>query len=65
MKIKLRNDGGYGDMENVIFPAEVEGRDWLGFGFDILGSEIVRVGGKPGEWKPDEYYYWSNDEVQQ
>lgn len=63
MKIKLLNDGDYGDMANVIFPVEVEGENWLGFGFDVLGSEIIRVGGDPSKWHPRETYYWSNDEV--
>lgn len=63
MKIKLLNDGYYGDMENVIFPVEVEGEEWCGYGFDVLGSEIIRVGGNPDCWNPEELYYWRNGEV--
>lgn len=64
MKIKLLHDGGYGDMENVKFPVEVEGKDWGGMGCDVTGAEIMRVGGNLGEWEPNTLYYWDNNEIQ-
>lgn len=63
MKIKLRNDGTYGDMGGVRFPVEVEGTNWFDCGFEVSGAEILRVGGTPGRWNKDEIYYWENSEV--
>lgn len=65
MKIKLLNDGGYGDMENVVFPVEVEATDWGGLGFDVSGAEIIRIGGDREGWHSFEDYFWRNDEVEQ
>lgn len=46
MKIKLLNDAGYGDMENVKFPAEVEARrEWAYFA--VSKEELYRVGANP------------------
>lgn len=64
MKIKLLNDGDFGDMDGVKFPVVVEGVDWEGRGFDVIGSEIIRVGGEVGEWNPHQYYFWSSREVE-
>lgn len=63
MKIKLLNDGGYSGMENVKFPVEVEGQDWLGLGYDVSGSELIRIGADPEKWKSHCSYCWANDEV--
>lgn len=64
MKIKLLNDGGYGDMDNVNFPVVVEGVDWGGYGFDVKGSEIIKVTGDAEGWDCDADYFWENDEVE-
>ncbi len=49
MKIKLLNDGGYGDMQAVKFPAEVEAVQERGH-FKVHKSELYRVGAVPGEF---------------
>lgn len=63
MKIKLLHDGGYGGMENVKFPVEVEATDWLGLGFDVPGSELIRVGATAKFWDRTKSYYWPNEEI--
>lgn len=46
MKIKLLNDAGYGDMENVKFPAEVEAeKEWSYF--SVPREELYRIGATP------------------
>lgn len=57
LKVKLLNDGGYGDMENVKFPVIVEGEDFVGQGCNILGSELVRVGAD-GCWNLAHKYHF-------
>lgn len=47
MKVKLLNDGGYGDMADVKFPVIVDAARY-GCGFDVNASELYRVGAKPG-----------------
>lgn len=64
MKIKLLNNGGYGDMEDVKFPVEVEGANWEDSGFDVSGSEIIRVGGDARYWNANVHYFWLNEEVE-
>lgn len=44
LKVRLLNDGGYGDMENVKFPIVVNGQKWLGKGFDVSVSEVNKHG---------------------
>lgn len=63
MKIKLLNDGGYDDMENVKFPVEVEAADWFGLGFEVTGEELIRVGASAEYWGKSAVYYWSNEEI--
>lgn len=60
MLVKLLNDGGYGDMENVKFPVVVDGVDYKGQGCDVLGSELIRVGVTVAEhgWDQDYCYYF-------
>lgn len=60
LKIKLLNDGGYGDMENVKFPVIVEAEDFEGKGCDILGSELIRVGANNDNdvWDHDYPYHF-------
>lgn len=67
LKIKLLNDGGYGDMENVNFPVIVEGEDFESQGCDILGSELIRVGATVTDhgWDPDwKYHFYYGDECE-
>lgn len=62
MKIKLLNDGGYGDMEHVKFPVEVEATPCGdGFGFDVPSSELVRVGATELWWDRNQTYYFSSE----
>ncbi|QHJ79732.1 MAG: hypothetical protein [Caudoviricetes sp.] len=49
MKIKLLNDGGYGDMENVKFPVEVEAEIKHGY-YNVSKEELYRVGAAGGEF---------------
>lgn len=44
LKVRLLNDGGYGDMENVKFPVIVDGADYHGVGCNVLGANLVKVG---------------------
>lgn len=60
MKINLLKDGGYGDMENVKFPVEVEAKPSNdGFGFDVPSAELVRVGATEVWWDRHQTYYFS------
>lgn len=63
MKIKLLNDGGYGDMENVKFPVEVEGKDWHGLGVHVSGAELIGVGADAEEWDSNVSYFWPNEDI--
>lgn len=47
MKVRLLNDGGYGDMEKVNFPAIVDAKILRGL-FLVNSSELYRVGANPG-----------------
>lgn len=49
MKIKLLNDGGYGDMDNVKFPVVVDGIKNVAF--FVKASELYRVGANEGEFE--------------
>lgn len=45
MKVKLLNDGGYGDMENVRFPVEIDARPGANSGYVLITrDELYRVG---------------------
>lgn len=46
LKVKLLNDGDYGDMENVKFPVIVEGEKWDIYGFDVSVNELNKHGAK-------------------
>lgn len=62
MLVKLLNDGGFGDMENVKFPVVVEGVDYEGHGCTILGRELVRAGASNENynvWDLDYSYYFN------
>lgn len=50
MKIKLLNDGGYGDMEDVKFPVEVLASRLYRGGALVSREELYRVGAKSGEF---------------
>ncbi|MER5062797.1 hypothetical protein KDV25_06550 [Morganella morganii] len=61
MKVKLLNDGDYGDMENVSFPVIVSGR-YYDMGNELImvtGSELIRLAGnhnKEDPFDPDYEY---------
>lgn len=58
MKIKLLN--GYGDMENVKFPAEVEAEKEWNY-FSVPREELYRIGATPGTFDRLEAYAFAND----
>ncbi len=64
MRIRLLNDGGYGDVVAVSFPVEVDAVDWEGVGFDVKGSEIISIVGYAGCWDPNYAYFWPNEAVE-
>lgn len=57
MKIKLLNDGGLKSLKDVKFPVLVEGKEYYGFGFNVSGSELIRIGGN-AEWLDPDYDYF-------
>lgn len=61
MKIRLLSDGGFLGMGDMKIPAIVEGSDLagLGLGFDVLGSELIRVGGNKNSFDEEDTYYFS------
>jgi hypothetical protein len=62
MKIRLLNDGGYGDMSDVKFPVEVDARIHAASGLhEVSGAEIIRVGGIASKWASYHYYAWDCD----
>lgn len=56
MRVRLLNDGGYGDMENVKFPAEVEAEK-TNCCFEVRASELYRIGATHGEFGEMDYYW--------
>lgn len=56
MKIRLLNDGGYGDMNYVSFPVTVDAVRW-GNGVRILGRNLIKRGAK--NFNENEMYYFS------
>jgi hypothetical protein len=48
-KIRLLNDGGYGDMDDVKFPVEVEAKGYLS-NFTVSSDELYRVGAARGKF---------------
>lgn len=44
MRLLLVNDGGYGDMQNVVFPAEVEADELGCCKYSVKGAELIRIG---------------------
>lgn len=61
IKIRLLNDGNYGDSENVKFPVEVEATE-CGLGFEVSQSELERVGFEDIDYKL--YFSMLNDECE-
>lgn len=62
MKIRLLNDGGYGDMRDVKFPVEVDARIHAASGLhEVSGAEIIRVGGTASKWESSHYFAWDCD----
>lgn len=68
MKVKLLNDGGYGKhvtMRNTKFPVVVEAvGNYESFGFDVKGSELIRIGAEPDHIDPDYYYFFYDKECE-
>lgn len=62
VKIKLLNDGMYGDMEHITFPVEVEAT-FDGNGYDVPISELVRIGCNSDDWSDMDSAFWSSGEV--
>lgn len=60
MKVKLLNDGGHGDMENVNFPAEVEAKQFAR-GVEVHASELYRVGADAGTFGDCDWYFTSGE----
>jgi len=60
MKVKLLNNGGFLGMGKVKFPVIVEGteavEDGEVIGYDILGSELIRVLAREDAFEPDMFY---------
>lgn len=67
MKVRLLNDGGYGDMCKVRFPVVVDGTfhkcaDNNGY-CEILGSELIAAGASPAsKWDESYQYVFINGE---
>jgi hypothetical protein len=59
MKIRLLNDGCYGDMENVNFPVEVEAKPCGKHGFTVCGADLIHVGAERHRWEHEFAYYFS------
>lgn len=60
MKIKLLNDAGYGDMENVKFPAEVDAAQKRGY-FSVLREELYRIGATPDAFEVLEAFAFADE----
>ncbi|MGL5396548.1 MAG: hypothetical protein ACRDBQ_14970 [Shewanella sp.] len=66
MKVRLLNDGGYGDMEQVIFPVEVEACRFDAGKLDLYfvkGEKLIAIGASTScddPYVPDEEYAFSS-----
>ena len=60
MKIKLLNDGDYGDMEDVNFPVIVDG-EFDGVIYRVTAAELYRVGANSGTFSidGDDEFQWA------
>ena len=63
-KIKLLNDGGYGDADNVNFPVEVDAKAARDIGFFVLESELILVGFELINPKNNIGLFFSNNEIE-
>ncbi len=59
MKVKLLNDGGYAGLENISFPVIAEVNNHYVSGFDVAGSELIRIGGDGEHLNINFDYYFS------
>lgn len=64
MKIKLLNDGGLWGMDDVKFPAMVEALEDDDIGFNVSGSELIRVGGDSEALDHDYDYFFTSEECE-
>lgn len=65
MKVRLLNDGGYGDMDHVEFPVLVDGVFHGRFDNDgyceVFGSELIKAGASPASnWDASYPYVFIN-----
>lgn len=54
VKVKLLNDGHYGDLDHVEFPVDVLAVVDNGLA-EVPKGEIIRIGGRPEDWDGDSY----------
>lgn len=59
MKVKLLNNGGYPGLGHVSFPVDVEVNNHYDAGFDVIGAELLRIGGDDEHLDIDSDYYFS------
>lgn len=65
MKIKLLNDGGLWGMDDVSFPTGVvEALEYDDIGFDVSGSELIRIGGDGEALDHDYDYFFTSEECE-
>lgn len=65
MIIKLKNNGGYGGLEEVAFPLEIRARRHsLFFGASVLGLDLNAVIGNRKHFEPTESYLFSPSEFE-
>lgn len=65
MKVRLLNAGGFGGLEQVLFPVEVEAEPhYLGKGaVKVWGYELYRVGASGG-FRPNHEYTFHAKEIE-
>ncbi|QZA71181.1 hypothetical protein AH01_63 [Pantoea phage AH01] len=64
MKIRLLNNDGFGGLENVKFPVEVDGQPWQNCGYDVVSSDLLPFGADPELWGDEALAFWHNHEVE-
>lgn len=65
MKVLLLNDGGYlCGLEKVSYPVEVtaEADEDSPSCINVLGSELIRIGGNRDDYDPKYYYFFNEKE---
>lgn len=64
MRVLLLNDGEYRSLEDVKFPVEVEAEvdEDVASCINVLGSELIRIGGDRDNLNPKLHYFFKEDE---